>query len=83
MPTYSSEQMIQAIAHHSTNLLCRTICEKIIKGESSIEHEKTRNHGSFMVAVLDGNFNLAMCRADDSNKAALMHCYKQNPNTQN
>lgn len=64
--------MIKAIAKYSNNELCATLCKQIINGDTTIEKELSRNHGSFFVSVLNGDYSTALRRADFSNANALL-----------
>lgn len=68
----TTELMIQAIAENSSNHLCKGLCQNILDGNTTVEIEKGRGHGSFISAVLDGDFKLALSRADTGNAKALM-----------
>lgn len=71
----NTQTMLQAIAQHSDNDLCKHICLSILNGDTTIEAEKEKNHCGFICAILEGDVSLAWNRADSMNKRALSHYY--------
>jgi hypothetical protein len=63
-------QMIKALSH-SKNTCTAGIMKRLLNGESTLEQEQCRNHGSFVTAVLNGDYETAIRKADSENKAAL------------
>lgn len=64
--------MIKAIAH-SENKCAASIAERLLNGTSTLEQEQCRNHGGFITAVLNGDYNTALKLADSENKTALLN----------
>lgn len=64
-----TNEMLKALAA-SGNMIVQIIAKGIISGESTIEHER-KYTGSFMSAVLDGNFEEAVRNADNINLNAF------------
>ena len=65
----TTHQMLLAISH-SDNEICADKAKAILNGETTIEHE-LKYSGSFMTAVMKGDFKRAMECADMSNRIAL------------
>ena len=63
--------MIRAIAH-SENTCAAGIAKRLLNGTSTLEQEQCRNHGGFITAVLNGDYNTAIRLADSENKKALL-----------
>ncbi len=56
---------------YSTNSNCSETAKRILTGESTIEHE-LKYCGGFMEAVLNGDYQTALQRADAFNQIALL-----------
>lgn len=63
------DEMIQRLTR-SGNDHVRALCNKILAKQTTIE-EELRYTGSFMTAVLTGDYESAMQRADLDNRTAL------------
>lgn len=63
------DEMIQKLTR-SGNDSVRNLCNRILSKQTTIEEER-RYTGSFMSAVLDGNYEDAIARADLDNRTAL------------
>mgnify|MGYP003652249902 CR=1 FL=1 len=70
--SYSAYTLLVAIYNYSTNDVCQGRAEFYLS-DASIEDKKRmrRGEGGFMSAILNGNFQLALQRADGSNRKAL------------
>lgn len=63
--------MIRALAL-SKNTCTAGIMKRLLNGTSTLEQEQCMNHGSFVTAVLKGDYETALAKADSENKAALL-----------
>lgn len=54
------------------NTACIGIVNRVLAGEVTIEQELDKNHGSFITAVLKGDFETALHKADSCNKKCLI-----------
>ncbi len=70
----TTKEMICALALYSTNESVKKKCMAAVTGEVTMERFKNPiyEYGSFLSAVSKGDYNTAMARADDSNKAAML-----------
>lgn len=71
-------QMIRALAR-SKNTCAAGIMKRLLNGTSTLEQEQCMNHGSFVTAVLKGDYETALAKADSENKAALLATEKYVP----
>lgn len=73
MNSLTKEEMLQALTK-SGNDNVADICTKIINKEVDVERYE-RNAGSFMKAVLAGDYYWALTKADGLNKACLENAF--------
>ncbi len=74
-----TQEMLKKIST-SSNETCARTARKILNGETTIE-EELKYEGSFMTAVLKGDYEEALNRADSENYYALTGKFKYNPYT--
>lgn len=65
----STLEMLERL-QYSKNINCAAIAKRILAGVSSVEYE-LKYTGGFMTAVLEGDYQTAISRADYYNKEAL------------
>lgn len=66
----TTDKMIKLLALHGSEIV-RYKCRAILDGKTTIEHER-KYCGGFLTAVFDGDFHLALTRADATNYNALI-----------
>lgn len=67
----TTRKMLLAIIFHGTNEVRKIIARKVLAGESTSAIELRKEHGSFMNAILLGDFVTAFEIADEDGKKAL------------
>ena len=63
--------MVMALTE-SKNAVTRDVCTKISMGYFTTLEAKQRGYGGFMDAVLSGDYDLALSRADKDNSEILL-----------
>lgn len=76
----TTEQMIQALSKSKNEIVAQK-CQRILNGETTIEHELNYS-GSFMTYVLSGDFKNAMQRADSYNREVLQNAVNERGNNE-
>lgn len=61
---------------YSENKIIASAARRIAEGYETIAEAKKRGYGGFMQAVLDGDYDEALCRADTENRRCIAEEYK-------
>lgn len=67
-------QMLERL-QYSQNAITASMAQRILEGRETIAEAKKMGYGSFMQAVIEGNYEEALCLADDANRRCIAEEY--------